>query len=73
MAGTEEFSKAKLVTILGAFHAMYVPIEVREDVPAKAAKVEKLGILNEGGSLDNDTKLASAIEEGKGVCRDIGG
>ena len=73
MAGTEEFSKAKLVTILGAFKAMYVPIEMREGVPSKAVKVERFGILDEGGSLGKDAKLASAIEEGKAVCRDIGG
>ena len=73
MAGTEDFSKAKLVTILGAFKSMYVPIEMREDVPAKAVKVEKFGILDDDGSLAKDTKLASAIEEGKIICRDIGG
>jgi len=73
MSGTDEFTRSKLVTILGAFKAMYVPLEMREDVPAKAVKVEKFGVLDEGGKLAKDTKLAAAIEEGKTVCRDIGG
>ena len=73
MSETDEFTRSKLVTILGAFKAMYVPLEMREDVPAKAVKVEKFGVLDEGGKLAKDTKLAAAIEEGKTVCRDIGG
>jgi len=73
MCGMDEFTQSKLVTILGAFKAMYVPLEMREDVPAKAVKVEKFGILDDEGSLATDAKLAEAIEEGKTVCRDIGG
>ena len=68
--GTEEFSHSKLVSVLGAFKALYVPLEMREGRPEKAVKMEKFGVLDVS---EKDVKLASGIEEGKAVCRDIGG
>jgi len=68
--GTEEFSHSKLVSVLGAFKALYVPLEMREGRPEKAVKMEKFGVLDVS---EKDVQLASGIEEGKAVCRDIGG
>jgi len=68
--GAEHFSKAKLVSLLGAFKALYVPLETREGVPAKATKMDKFDVLDVD---DKEAELAAAIEAGKAVCRDIGG
>lgn len=51
---------------------MYVPLEVREQVPEKAVKVNSFGVFNSGKSFEN-LKLAQALELGRCVSRDIGG
>jgi len=72
--GAEHFSQSQLVSILGAFKAAYVPLEVREDVPAKAVKLSEFGLFDaDGNGLAKEAKLAAAIEDGKTICRDIGG
>ena len=64
-----KFPHAEIVTILGALEALYVPLEVREQVPEKAVKVSKLGIFGD----DSKIELANALETGRIVSRDIGG
>jgi len=64
-----KYPQADVVSILGAFEATYVPLEVREQVPEKAAKVSKVGILGDGSKID----LVKALEAGRIVSRDIGG
>jgi len=64
-----KYPQADVVSVLGAFEATYVPLEVREQVPEKAAKVSKLGILGDGSKID----LVKALETGRIVSRDIGG
>ncbi|XP_078421665.1 putative aminopeptidase W07G4.4 [Cetorhinus maximus] len=70
----EFFQEAPLVTLLGALHALYVPLEIRERYPEKAIKVDYLGVwassVEEGKKL---VLLSSAVERGRTVCRDIGG
>ncbi|XP_043537305.1 putative aminopeptidase W07G4.4 [Chiloscyllium plagiosum] len=70
----ELFKEAPLVTLLGALHALYVPLEIRETCPEKAAKVDFLVVWassqEEGKKL---VLLSSALESGRTVCRDIGG
>jgi len=63
------FPDADLVTLCGALHALYVPIEVREALPEKAKKATLLGFLGEAKVVD----LAFALESGRYVARDIGG
>ncbi|EDO37116.1 predicted protein [Nematostella vectensis] len=66
------FTEAWSAAVLGALHALYVPIEVREGVKGAAQKVEKLGVYllsNNSSSLN----FVSAVEAGRLVCRDIGG
>jgi len=64
-----KFPEAEIVTILGALEALYVPLEIREQVPEKAVKVSKLGIFGD----DSKIEMANALEEGRIIARDIGG
>ncbi|XP_047475065.1 putative aminopeptidase W07G4.4 isoform X1 [Penaeus chinensis] len=68
-APDQSFKHADLVTLLGALHALYVPLEIREDVPEKITKIQSLGFL---GS-DKIVQLALALESGRSVARDVGG
>lgn len=70
--GHKQFTLTARVTALGAFHALYTPIEVREAKPDKASKVEKLGLFIESDS-ENEVTILSALESGRIVYRDIGG
>lgn len=69
---TDKFPQAETVAILGALKALYVPLEVREQVPTKATKVKSFGVFNSGKS-DKNLQLAQALELGRIVSRDIGG
>ena len=53
--------------------AIYVPLEVRDQVPEKAVKVSKMGILGDSSKLGSQIDLAKALEAGRIVSRDIGG
>ncbi|XP_062613205.1 putative aminopeptidase W07G4.4 [Saccostrea cucullata] len=68
------FPKAGSVTTLGCLSALYVPLEIREDVPSKACKVEALGIwCNSEERVKQGIALANAVESGRIITRDIGG
>ena len=68
------FEASNLVSCLGALRALYVPLEMREGVPEKAVKLDTVGVyVGEDKNLPNTLKLATIIEDGKSVCRDIGG
>ncbi|XP_077983786.1 putative aminopeptidase W07G4.4 [Glandiceps talaboti] len=68
------FKNAMLVTVLGALHAVYVPLEVREAKPDKSKKIDKLGVWTEHkGKRERIVKLSRAFENGRSVYRDIGG
>ncbi|RWS29497.1 aminopeptidase-like protein 6 [Leptotrombidium deliense] len=66
---TTEYCIADAVAVLGALEALYVPLEIREAVAAKAQKVLHISFC---GAKDN-RDLALAIEAGRVVARDIGG
>jgi len=66
----DRYPLAARVTLLGALSALYTPIEVREDVPAKAKKAEKLGVVL---GDTKDVNIVRAIESARIVYRDIGG
>lgn len=69
-----QYPDGPLVSLLGALHALYVPIEIRENIPSRERKVELLGVFDE--SSDSARALvenATAIESGRVVYRDIGG
>lgn len=65
------YQNASLVSLLGAMHGLYVPLELRErtDGQALKAKVETLGVWDEKKLII----YAMAIESGRTVYRDIGG
>ncbi|MBN3317502.1 YH24 aminopeptidase, partial [Atractosteus spatula] len=69
------YAKSPLVAVLGALHALYVPLELREAaVMEKDHKVETLGVwVPEETQGKWITHLATALESGRVVCRDIGG
>ncbi|XP_041087938.1 putative aminopeptidase W07G4.4 [Polyodon spathula] len=68
------FKESTLVSVLGALHALYVPLEVREAYPEKSHKVDVLGFWVPGEEEGMMIKrLAYALESGRVVCRDIGG
>jgi len=60
---------ARRAGLLGALAAVYVTLEMREADPTKATKVDCVGWL---GSAE-DAEYAQKVEEGRIVCRDIGG
>ncbi|BHF64596.1 metalloexopeptidase activity [Sparganum proliferum] len=59
-----------LNAVLGALHALYMPLELREVNSEKPSKFDKLGVFNATQKL---LFIAAAIEEGRRVARDIGG
>lgn len=73
--GCETYKNARLVSVLGALHALYVPVEVKESVPSRARKADSLGVwCSKSDKSDSDVvKLASALESGRIAARDIGG
>ncbi|KAL9983602.1 hypothetical protein ACROYT_G005798 [Oculina patagonica] len=65
------FPNAWSVSVLGALHALYVPIELREAFPEKKCKVKSLGVAVFGECCNLD--YVKAIDSGRYVCQDIGG
>ena len=60
------FPQAALVSVLGALKSAFVPLEVREQVPDRAKKVNKLGVY---GTSQDRLELAKALETGRVVSR----
>ncbi|KAJ8684370.1 hypothetical protein QAD02_020162 [Eretmocerus hayati] len=69
------FENVELVTLLGALDALYVPLEIREIGPDRCFKAANIGIWSPicSQKLQGVVKLASALESGRFVARDIGG
>lgn len=66
---TCRFPQAAVVSVLGAMKAAFVPLEVREDVPARAKKVDKLGVYGDEKNHGEKMALARALEAGRVVSR----
>ncbi|XP_063236787.1 putative aminopeptidase W07G4.4 [Bacillus rossius redtenbacheri] len=66
------FPSCQLASLLGALEALYVPLQLREDVPAKSSKLSKLGVWTRGKDGAEIVKLATALECGRKVARDVG-
>ncbi|XP_072767080.1 putative aminopeptidase W07G4.4 [Anoplolepis gracilipes] len=71
----DRFENVELVTLLGAFEALYVPLEVREINPDRRYKARQLGVWSPicPKKLQNIVTLGLALESGRYVARDIGG
>lgn len=70
--GDSRFPMAQLVSSMGAFQALYTPIEVREDCPSRRTKADAIGVWTEGDK-DKLRKMIIAYESGKSLTRDIQG
>uniref|UniRef100_A0A8C2ELV3 Zgc:152830 n=1 Tax=Cyprinus carpio TaxID=7962 RepID=A0A8C2ELV3_CYPCA len=67
------YAKNTLVAVLGALHVLYTPLEVREH-KSPPHKVAVLGIwVKNQAQGEAITELATALESGRLVYRDIGG
>ena len=69
----EQFTDAVLATWLGAFYALYTPIEIREDVPEKTCKITKLGLWSDDQNAQATLNFVTAVELGRTVTRDVHG
>ncbi|KAL0276727.1 UNVERIFIED_CONTAM: hypothetical protein PYX00_004239 [Menopon gallinae] len=70
----ERFKNTELVTLLGALEALYVPIHLREAMPEKKTKLKELYVWsNNNVSVQKVVELATILESGRIVARDIGG
>ncbi len=67
------FQEAGLVSVLGALEALYVPLEMREALPGKAKKVDKIGVFGNASKVGEKMNMVQALEAGRMVSRDIGG
>ncbi|XP_077456503.1 putative aminopeptidase W07G4.4 [Stigmatopora argus] len=71
----KDYKNSPLVAALGALHALYTPLEVREaNIKSSNRKVCVLGLWvareSQGQTLAD---LAGALESGRLACRDVGG
>ncbi|CAF0923922.1 unnamed protein product [Adineta steineri] len=76
--GSKTYRQANLVTLLAALEATYVPLQIREDVPERRTKADKLGFFigqkpADDGCGQKLIDYARAVELGRAVGRDIGG
>lgn len=68
-----KFQYAPLVTLLGALKMLYVPFELRRDVPEKALRVTSLGVYMKNQKMLNEIfEIALTYERGLFIARDIG-
>lgn len=68
------FRQSELVTLLGAIEALYVNLQLREDLPDKDETIKVLGVFSENpDKMTSIIELALALESGRCVARDIGG
>lgn len=71
---SKDFVEADLVSVLGALAKLYVPLQLREDVPEKKQRFEQVGFFHpDQAKLAKIMKEAKAFEAGLFVARDIGG
>ncbi|KAK7146320.1 hypothetical protein R3I93_013917 [Phoxinus phoxinus] len=71
------YAKNTLTAVLGALQILYMPLEVRESKPSKPSSGHKVSILGiwvkDQTQGDAIIEMATALESGRFVCRDIGG
>ncbi|XP_011290244.1 putative aminopeptidase W07G4.4 [Musca domestica] len=69
---SKKFRNVELCTVLGALEELYVPIQLREDVPDKRQRIENLSVLISNPKAEEIVKEALVLESGRFVARDIG-
>ncbi|XP_023163615.1 putative aminopeptidase W07G4.4 [Drosophila hydei] len=70
---SKRFSQAELCTVLGALEELYVPIQLREDVPSKKQRINSLSVLINNPNAEKIMQEALILESGRLIARDIGG
>ncbi|KAI8130487.1 hypothetical protein FF38_12554 [Lucilia cuprina] len=68
----KKFLNAELCTVLGALEELYVPIQLREDLPEKRQRVANLSVMMANPKAEEIFKEALILESGRFVARDIG-
>lgn len=66
------FSNTELCTVLGALEELYVPIQLREDVPEKKQRITNLSLMISNPKAEQIYQEALLLESGRFVARDIG-
>ncbi|XP_013108486.2 putative aminopeptidase W07G4.4 [Stomoxys calcitrans] len=69
---SENFKNTEVCTVLGALEQLYVPIQLREDVPDKSQQVKNLSVMYSSPHTADVVKEALVLESGRYVARDIG-
>ncbi|CDW54644.1 sb:cb283 protein [Trichuris trichiura] len=72
----KSYPTAPLVSLLGAMQTLYVPLEVRELAKENRQKINSLSLWCAHDAMTSSARalaLATAIESGRAVARDIGG
>ncbi|KAM7364405.1 dipeptidase B isoform 1-T2 [Cochliomyia hominivorax] len=69
---SKKFRNAELCTVLGALEELYVPIQLREDLPEKRQRVANLSVMISNPKAEEIFKEALILESGRFVARDIG-
>jgi len=69
---SKNFANAELCSVLGALEELYVPIQLREDLPDKRQRVSNLSVMITSPKAEEIFKEALILESGRFVARDIG-
>uniref|UniRef100_A0A1I8Q2Y3 Cytosol aminopeptidase domain-containing protein n=1 Tax=Stomoxys calcitrans TaxID=35570 RepID=A0A1I8Q2Y3_STOCA len=70
---SKKFKNVELCTVLGALEELYVPIQLREDVPDKRQRITNLSVMiSHNPKAEDIVKEAIVLESGRYVARDIG-
>jgi len=72
-AKNNKFPNVTFCSVLGVLHELYVPIQLREDVPSLQERVQSLSFIVDDEETEKLVQKALLIESGKFVARDIGG
>ncbi|XP_059468370.1 putative aminopeptidase W07G4.4 [Neocloeon triangulifer] len=69
-----DYPECDLISLLGVLEALYVPLQLREEVKSRASKVQGLYVVHQDKNrLDYLLKVGIAMEQGRFVARDLGG
>lgn len=66
------FANAEVCTVLGALEELYVPIQLREDVPEKKQRISEISLMIDNPKAEEIYKEALVLEAGRFIARDIG-
>lgn len=69
---SDKFANAQLCSVLGALDELYVPIQLREDLPDKRQRINNLTVLMDSPMADEIFRDILVLESGRFVARDIG-